>query len=310
MALRSAIKINSMAEMANYWLLRIHRWIALTFSIPLAVILVTGIVLSFEPLFLGSENVSVTTESVLLALKKFDAENRARFVAVNGYQGTLSFGTSPRNATLVDLSTNEKVLKPQHLASLFSQSRRLHQTLVFELDWLVTCTTFALVAIIAMGAFMGLPRIRNSLSGWHKATAWFLLPLLTLSPITGLLLAFHISFAPAATPIKGPLLTMPAAITAVTHTFAAHQIVWVRSMSGRLVARVNDDGELRVFEIASDRLIPASRNWPRLLHEGTWSRMPAFVLNMLKSAGLALLIVTGFLIWLRRSRRQKTRSEV
>ena len=32
------------------WLLRLHRWVALLFALPLAVVLATGLILSFEPM--------------------------------------------------------------------------------------------------------------------------------------------------------------------------------------------------------------------------------------------------------------------
>ena len=41
---------------------------------------------------------------------------------------------------------------------------------------------------------MGLPRLRNTVAGWHKATAWILLPLVVLSPLTALAMAFGVTF--------------------------------------------------------------------------------------------------------------------
>ena len=33
----------------NVWLLRLHRWVALIFALPLVFVLGTGLILSFEP---------------------------------------------------------------------------------------------------------------------------------------------------------------------------------------------------------------------------------------------------------------------
>jgi len=294
--------------MANYWFLRLHRWLALTFSLPIAAVLLTGFVLSFEPLFIGRDNQSVTAQSVLEALKKHDPENRARSISINSFAGTAAIGTSPRNATVVDLATNEKLASAPATARFFSTARRIHETLLLDLGWLVTAATIALVLVIALGTLMGLPMLRNNLSGWHKATAWFTLPLLILSPMTGLMLAFGITFAPPLSQGDGRTLSMTEAVEIITQRFPAHQIVWIRNMGGRQTARIDDGGELRVFRISGNELVPAERNWPRLLHEGTWSKLPAFALNMIKSFGLALLLVTGVWIWLRRSRRRKRRS--
>src|SRR5262249_35563041 len=46
--------------------------------------------------------------------------------------------------------------------------------------------TYAALALGKLGIPMGWPRLRNTLAGWHKGTAWFLLPLVILSPLTGL----------------------------------------------------------------------------------------------------------------------------
>ena len=59
---------------------------------------------------------------------------------------------------------------------------------------LVISSTIAMVVVMCLGILMGLPKLRNSLSGWHKGTAWFTLPLIVLSPLTGLCLAFGWTF--------------------------------------------------------------------------------------------------------------------
>lgn len=294
--------------MANYWFLRLHRWLALSFSLPIAIVLLTGFVLSFEPLFIGRSNQTVTAQSLVAALKKHDSENRARSLAVNSFAGTASIGTSPRNATVVDLTTNEKLASAPVTARFFATARRIHEALLLDLGWLVTAATIALVLVIALGTLMGLPMLRNNLSGWHKATAWFTLPLLILSPMTGLMLAFGITFAPPAFQSEARALSLTEVVEIVTRRFPANQIVWIRNMGGRQMARIDDGGELRVFRVAENDLIPTARNWPRLLHEGTWSKIPAFVLNMIQSFGLALLLVTGIWIWLRRSKKRRRRT--
>lgn len=292
----------------SYWFLRLHRWLALTFSLPIAIVLLSGLVLSFEPLFLGNANNAVSAASILAALEKHDPGKSARFLSVNSFAGTISFGTSPRSATIVNLNTNEKLNAQPFPAQLFSTSRRIHEALLLDLGWLVSLSTFALVAIIALGVLMGLPMLRNNLSGWHKATAWFALPLLILSPVTGLLLAFGVSFAPLPQTTGAVALSLPESVEVVTAKFSASQIVWIRTMRGNQMTRIADDGELRVFQTTKSGLIPAQRNWPRLLHEGTWSRLPAFVLNIVKSFALAALLFTGVWIWLRkRKRRRRTR---
>lgn len=290
--------------MLKPWLLRFHRWIAVILSIPFAVIIVTGFMLSFEPVAMGVSSPAVTPASIAAALAKHDPDAKARSISVRAYDGTLSIGSRDQ-ATVVDLASNERVAAPGTLASLFGTSRRLHERLIYDLGWLVTLSTIAMLVTILIGALMGWPRIRNTVSGWHQGAAWFVLPLLILSPLTGLALAFGITFtAPAARPASAPA-TLSEALTIVGTQHDLSRIIWIRPLGGALAARVNDGGEFRVFAVTRDGLVPFARNWPRLLHEGNWSSVIAPLLNVIKSVALVILMVTGLWIWSRRQFRRR-----
>lgn len=290
--------------MLRPWLLRFHRWIAVVLSIPFAVIIVTGFILSFEPVAMGVRNPAVTPASIGAALAKYDPGNKARSIAIRAYDGTLSIGSRDQ-ATVVDLASNERVAAPGMLASLFGTSRRLHEHLIYELGWLVTVSTIAMLITILIGTLMGWPRIRNTVSGWHQGAGWFVLPLLTLSPLTGLALAFGITFAaPVARPANAPA-TLSEALNIVGTQYDLSRIIWIRPLGGALAARVNDGGEFRVFAVTRDGLVPFARNWPRLLHEGNWSSVIAPSLNVIKSVALMILMVTGLWIWSRRQFRRR-----
>ncbi len=170
--------------MFKQWLLRLHRWIALILSIPFAVVIITGLILSFEPIVIDQGGAAVTSTVLNAALAKHDPDAKARSIALRAYDGTLSIGGRDQ-ATIVDLATNERVAAPGVLANLFGNSRRLHEHFIFDLGWVVTVSTFAMLMMILLGVLMGLPRIRNTVSGWHKGAGWFVLPLLILSPLTG-----------------------------------------------------------------------------------------------------------------------------
>ena len=64
--------------------LKIHRWLALVFSLPLVVVIDTGLILSFEPLVVASAMVpgTVKPDAVVAALKAHDPGGRARMVAL------------------------------------------------------------------------------------------------------------------------------------------------------------------------------------------------------------------------------------
>lgn len=290
--------------MLRFWLLRFHRWIALTLSIPLAVVIVTGLILSFEPMVIGASSPAVTPAAIDKALATYDPDGKARSISIRGYDGTLSIGSRDQ-AIVVDLATNARATAPGALATLFGSSRRLHENFIYDLRWVVTASTIGMLAMILLGVLMGWPRIRNTVSGWHQGAAWFVLPLVILSPLTGLALAFGITFStPGARP-PGTPVSLSEALKIVGAQYDLSRITWIRPLGGALAARVNDGGELRVFAVTRDGLKPFARNWPRLIHEGNWSAVTAPVLNVITSMALVILLTTGLWIWGRRKLRKR-----
>ena len=299
--------------MLRQWLLRLHRWIALILSIPFAVVIVTGLILSFEPMVMGTSNPAVTPDAISAALAKHDPDGKARSISIRGYDGTLSIGGAQRGQqAIIDLARNERAAAPGALATIFGTARRLHENFIYDLRWVVTVSTFAMLAMILLGVLMGWPRIRNTVSGWHKAAGWFALPLLILSPLTGLALAFGITFTAPAARTSGPPVALSAALRIVGAQYALAQVTWIRPLGGTLAVRVNDNGEMRVFAVTRGGLAPFARNWPRLIHEGNWSGLVAPMLNVVTSLALVILLRTGFWLWSRRQfrRRQPRRARI
>ncbi|MFA6265826.1 MAG: PepSY-associated TM helix domain-containing protein [Pseudolabrys sp.] len=292
--------------MIKQWLLRLHRWIALILSIPFAVVIVTGLILSFEPIVMNGNGAAVTPALLNAALAKHDAGGKARSITVRAYDGTLSIGGAQRGQmTTIDLETNERIAAPGALATMFGTARRMHENFIFDLRWVVTVSTIAMLAMILLGVLMGWPRLRNSISGWHQGAGWFVLPLLVLSPLTGLALAFGVTFASPPGSNAGPPVSMTDALRLVGAQYDLSRIAWIRPLGGPLAARLNDDGEMRVFAVTRDGLKPFERNWPRLLHEGNWSGFIAPVLNIVTSVALVVLLTTGVWLWARRKLRRR-----
>lgn len=292
-------------------LLQIHRWITLILSIPLAVLILTGIILSVEPIVTGSATPPspITADTLHAVLAKHDPQGKAGSLVVRSYAGTVSLGAGRNDMINVDLASNERVGSPGVLADIFSTSRRLHEHLIEGLGWLVMVSTIALLGLIVIGILMGWPRLRNSLSGWHRATGWFLLPLLILSPLTGLCLLFGVTFTTAPRPIA---VTPPVALAeAVRIVGANHDLAtvnWIRPRGGVMLARLADGGEMRAFAVTREGLVPTARNWPRLIHEGNWASIFPALLNLLVAAALLLLLTTGIWMWARRKFRRPVRA--
>lgn len=297
--------------MTKLLLLRFHRWITLVFALPLLAIILTGLILSFEPAVQVSsiKPQSVDAARVADLIRRYDPDGKARGVSINSAERRITLqGAEPAE---IDLDSGEKVTGNATLPALFLWARRTHEHLLGQ-SWLVISSTIGMVVIMCLGIFMGLPRLRNSLSGWHKGTAWFTLPLIVLSPLTGLCLAFGWTFQASPPPLRSArLVSLPEAVAIVAKSNDLAQVNSIRTRGRLLVARIFEDGELRNYAVNGDDLVPLPRNWPRLIHEGNWSAMIASSLNVVTSLALLGLLSTGLLLWTRRQLRrpQRRRSE-
>jgi uncharacterized membrane protein len=138
---------------------------------------------------------------------------------------------------------------------------------------------------------------------------WVLLPLLVGSPLTGLALAFGISFTPPL-PRDGrpPRDAAPPALMETLRQVAARPNRegrdFVRQRGGSQLVRVLDSsGTATTYRVTAAGLERLPRNWPRLLHEGNWGGLLGSLANALAGLGMAGLLVTGVLIWARRKLR-------
>lgn len=300
------------------WLQKLHRWVALVFALPLVVVIATGLVLSFEPWLVSRAIVpgSLTVEKAEALLTQYDPRGQARAMAYRPFDNTLTIGGFGAGATTVDLSTGQPVSGPSPLASLMGSARRMHQNLLLDLGWLVTASTVALLVLAVLGVLMGLPRLRNNLSGWHKGIAWFLLPLVVLSPLTALLMTGAFSFGGEPGRGEGGPRTgqrgaggLPL-IEAVRIIGAEHDLstlVAVRPLGGRVLARLVEDGEFRGYSVSREGIQPTPRNWTRLWHEGNFAGGWSALLNIITSLALGGLLVTGVWIWIRVQIRRRAR---
>jgi len=286
-------------------LLRLHRWITLVFALPLLAIIVTGLILSIEPLVQTSSMSGAAIEAgrVIELVRRYDPDGKARGLSIDA--GSHSMTLRGTNVPAIDLATGEAASAGSTLSNVFLWARFTHERLMGQ-AWLVTASTLAMVIIMLLGIVMGLPRLRNTLSGWHKGTAWFTLPLILLSPLTGLCMAFGLTFQSGAAPAAaGRPLALPDAIRMVAASHELSHVISIGTRGGRMMARLYDGGELRAYAVTSSEVAPLPRNWPRLIHEGNWSALIAAPLNVLTSIALLTLLSTGLLIWARRTLRKR-----
>lgn len=96
--------------MLKNWLLRIHRWTTIVFSIPLGILIVTGLILSFEPMVVGTASTTLSLDKLESILQKHDPDAKARSLVLRSYAGTLSLAGG-ENVT-VDVASGEKSPRP------------------------------------------------------------------------------------------------------------------------------------------------------------------------------------------------------
>ncbi|SFV29663.1 PepSY-associated TM helix domain-containing protein [Hyphomicrobium facile] len=290
------------------WTLRLHRWLALIFALPLMIVFLTGLILAFEPGIVASTlkpNV-VDATKIEAALAKHDPEGTVERIFIHGYLGTLVL--RDRGGTEIDLETGEIASQPSTTLAVYALARRIHKTLLLEDGgWGVTISTIAMVSLVVIGLVMGTRPLRNTVSGWHTGAAWTALPLILIAPLTGLALIYKVTFA-------GPEPTIAAeaaprsiieALRIVARERDLATLLTLRLRKSGAEARFIEDGEYRNYAVSTDGLVVKPRNWPKLLHEGNWAGVWSASANAVTSLVLILLLSTGLLMWARRRLRRR-----
>ena len=291
--------------MLKFWLLRLHRWLAVAFALPLAAIILSGLVLSVEPLLVQNaiRPGSLSAEGLVAVLDKADPAGRARALSVRPYDQTLNVA----GAAARDLRDGSEAARST-AAALFQTARQLHERLLLDAGSLVIASTVVMLILVSLGVLMGWRPIRNTMSGWHRAAGWFGLPLLIASPLTGLFIAYGISFSPGLAAPAGPPVPLRDAVRLVAAEHDLAGLTFIRPIGGRMMARLIENGEARVYQVTTSGLTATPRQWPRVLHEGNWGGSIPPLVNVVISLALVSLMVTGATIWARRTfRRRKSR---
>jgi hypothetical protein len=297
--------------MTKALLLRLHRWIFVFFAIPLAVIIVTGLILSFQPILqtAGIKPGSIKLEQIEGYLAKHDPSGKARAVRVDHFEKTFHIQGQGVSAN-IDLATGGEARERSWITNWMSWSRPAHEHFVFDLEQItgvpiVLASTIGMVFAMLLGMLMGIPRITNSLAGWHKATAWALLPLLILSPLTGAFMALRITFSEQAGRAEAaPILD---AVRMIAHKHDLSGLQSIRARGGRQLALVSEGNSRFTYIVSKDGLKEAPSNWTRTFHQGDFLGIWGGVMNVVLSIAFILLLSTGLWIWGRRTFRRRRR---
>ena len=99
------------------WLLKLHRWVALVFALPLIAVLGTGLILSFEPWLVvrAIEPNSLTPAKIEQLLGQHDPGGQARAIVYRSYDRTLTIGGGRGGGKMVDVGTGTVQPRPAAL---------------------------------------------------------------------------------------------------------------------------------------------------------------------------------------------------
>ncbi len=275
-------------------------------------ILMSGAILAFKPI-LGTDSTAapsarVSAGAVAAALAAVDPASRATAVSLSADGRSINLkSTDPAVAGTFDVATRTPAVNQGF--DLFAFALNLHKNLLIGAGLLVEIATYAMAALLIAGLAFGLPKLRNTLGGWHRGLGWFAFPLLALLPVTGLLMTLHVGKPafPALEP--GEPISLAQAIKTVPMAADGQIVMARRFQAGSAMVKTTSSAGERVHVVQSNGqvAVTGSPSWVDAVHEGTWAGAWSGVLNLVSALLLMGVTVTGLYSWLRR-RPQARRS--
>lgn len=287
----------------RHLLISLHRWVALIATPLFLLVTLTGVILAFRPILAdlsAPDSVqSAPTGRIVQLVEKLPGN------AIRGVQ--VLDENSIRVTDVGDFSLDSGAQigdGSDPLQNFFGVVQDLHKSLLLHAGWATEILTYLMLGIIIVGLFLGLPKLRNSLIGWHQMLAWGLLPLVIMIPFTAILMTLHIG-APEL-PIKsgGGRVEMVQALQMVSQYEGGDRLVALRGFKGGSMLVTLPDQQVLV---TAEGMTPLGNEpyWPKELHEGTWAGAWSGALNAVGGLVLAGLTLTGALSWIRRARGER-----
>lgn len=289
----------------------LHRWLALGLAPVFLLILLSGAVLALKPMLAEAPaTAAVDARGLAAAVAAADPAGSARALSLSA-DGSFTL-KSPDAAVAGRYGADGTRLAPAGF-DLFDFALRLHKDLLVGAGFVVEAAAYAMVALIAAGLFLGWPRLRNTLLGWHMGLGWFALPLVLLAPLTGVLMALHVGTPrlPAIEP--GPPLSIARALELAADDLGTHALASARSFRrGSVLLQAVGAAGPRAYLVSPRGSVAALAEGPGLvkaLHEGTWAGAASGFVNLLSALVLTGLLGTGVFAWWRRRRQSARRPD-
>ena len=296
-------------------LLKLHRRIGVGFAPLFLLVALSGAVLAFKPLLNETEHRSdrsAPTHRLIAFLQRIDPlglevdalkiDPRSGHVEVRSANPELQGRYDLETAVLVSDETGERSF------DLFGAAKRLHKELLIGVDLPVQIASYLMLFLIISAPLLSWPRLRNTLTGWHRGTGWLLLPLLLALPLTGVLMSLHLG-QPELPRMSQPgtRLSLEQGLRRAVSAHPIEAVNMIRRFRGGTLLLSARHGENERLVIVTDQSavpIDPRDNLIKTLHEGTWAGPWSGAINLLAALALCLLCCTGFLSWWRRRRRR------
>nr|WP_294526307.1 flavodoxin domain-containing protein [uncultured Rhodopila sp.] len=286
---------------------RLHRWISLILAPLFAVTLVSGALLTLEPILgAGASRPRAPVDTAALAgtLAGLDIAATARGLDVDpgGTTVELKFAHGTQ-AARIDIASGT-MLPDSGRADFFAVLHDLHEDLLLGVKPVVEYAAWAMVLLILAGPFLAWPRLRNTVAGWHAGIGWVLLPLVLLPSGTEVLRTLDVGHVQLIEPApSNPPVAWAVAISQAAEADGPAPIESARRLPGGGIAvTVGQDSDKRILIVTSQGITAAhgGRNWMKDLHDGIWAAPWSGWVNLLSASALLGLLGTGSFAWGRR----------
>ena len=303
----------------------VHRWTALALSPVFLAILLSGVVLAFDPILNPPKDeppkapaVNATPPAARLQalLARVDTENKATFAAIGDDNQTARVGFGRGKRAVYDLDTAKPVEQKGTSggggsSSVFATAKRIHERL-FGAEALVTLGAIAMGLLVLVGPLLsGFAAKPRTARGWHVFVGWALWPLFALPLVSLVMMKLQPSPVDAVDREKPPL-TLSQALQQVEAAGASLDLSRLRVVQGvpggAVVILDGAGGEDRRYVVNGAGIRELNTKVARLghgLHEGTWAGRFGGVVSLVSALGLLAMLGTGILSWLRMRRKSQ-----
>ena len=297
--------------MLKTWLTWLHRWLTLVLSPLLVFLIVTGGILALQPVVQDATSgpaleSPVPVAEVLALLRQTDAGNRVRALRFEEPGvAVLEFAQAgERHVRSFDMASGRDLGPRREGAAFFHTIAEMHKHFFWGLEWLVDTATFALAAVILIGPFLALPRLRNTVPGWHLGMGWVSLPVAAVVSVTAVLLVLGLPEGPTPKVDRSEgRYPLTQALAAAVSAGGLERVESARTTQRAAVVITGTAQGVPVTLMAMRDGVTPIPPHPSLvdrLHAGTWAGGWSGALYALTMLALVGLMGTGLWSWGRR----------